>query len=33
MMSTAEDYLQFAQMMLNGGQLNGRGSSARARCS
>jgi len=24
MMSTAEDYLQFAQMMLNGGQLNGR---------
>jgi CubicO group peptidase (beta-lactamase class C family) len=24
MMSTAEDYLQFAQMMLNGGELNGR---------
>jgi len=23
-MSTAEDYLQFAQMMLNGGELNGR---------
>jgi CubicO group peptidase (beta-lactamase class C family) len=24
MMSTAEDYLQFAQMLLNGGELNGR---------
>jgi CubicO group peptidase (beta-lactamase class C family) len=24
MMSTAEDYLQFAQMMVNGGELNGR---------
>ena len=24
LMSTAEDYLQFAQMLLNGGQLNGK---------
>ena len=32
-MSTAEDYLQFAQMMLNEGQLNGRDSSVHARCS
>ena len=32
LMSTAEDYLQFAQMLLNGGQLNGkRAARARAR--
>ena len=24
LMSTAEDYLQFAQMLLNGGELNGK---------
>ena len=31
LMSTAEDYLQFAQMLVNGGQLNGKGCSARRR--